>query len=187
MISDIYLTFSLSCPPLVWHWSRDITNNMEVPADPWSCPLLPGSGPISVQPQRPALWALVWPLVRQNADHQEDHPVCQLLWDYRWVTWITNRSIQCKTVKISIAFVTEIFIEIFIESILWFLIYPLFKIEKNSLILFCFTLIRFPFSVGNFMYFMGYSKWLLLASRLVAGESKWTTDAAPSLPPPVAR
>lgn len=25
-------------------------------------------------------------------------------------------------------------------------------------------------SAGNFMYFMGFSKWLLLSSRLVAGE-----------------
>lgn len=32
-------------------------------------------------------------------------------------------------------------------------------------------LLLFFYSAGNFMYFMGFSKWLLLASRLVAGES----------------
>lgn len=41
----------------------------------------------------------------------------------------------------------------------------------SSLIVFIYS-VSFPFySTGNFMYFMGFSKWLLLASRLVAGES----------------
>lgn len=30
------------------------------------------------------------------------------------------------------------------------------------------TIALFP--IGNFMYFIGYSKWLLLSSRLVAGD-----------------
>ena len=59
---------------------------MEVPADPGSGPLLPGPGPLCVQPEWPALRTPVRPPVRQDSDHQEDHPVRQLLRDYRWVT-----------------------------------------------------------------------------------------------------
>ena len=75
---------------------------MEVPADPGGGPLLPGSGPISLQPERTALWALVWPPVRQDADHQEDHPVRQLFRDYWWghVNHYQVHSRLCVKIKI---------------------------------------------------------------------------------------
>lgn len=65
--------------------SCNIAHNMEVLADFRCCTLLSGFGPVSIQLEWPPDGSAVWPLVRQNRDHQEDHLVCQLFWDSWWV------------------------------------------------------------------------------------------------------
>lgn len=84
-------------PPLCSS-SCDPADGVEVPADSGCGALLSGPGPVGVQPQRPPGRPAVRPLVWQDADHQEYHPVCQPVWDHRWACctfslyWLTEVS-----------------------------------------------------------------------------------------------
>lgn len=130
---------------------------MEVLADFRCSALLPGFGPVSIQLEWPPVRAALWPLVWQNTNDQEAHFVCQYFWDSWWVSSSPPCAFSLCRAQPSL---TWSYIKLNI-------IQGPFKVE-------CFTInfvFLLPFySSGNFMYFMGYSKWLLLSSRLVAGQ-----------------
>lgn len=75
------LLYVCLCPPT----SCDIADSVEVLADSRCTAVLPGFGPVGVQPQWPPVRTSVWSLVWQKKDHQEDHLVRQPVWDHRYV------------------------------------------------------------------------------------------------------